>query len=42
MIPKGTRVFVCNEPQDVRLPFDGLALATHEVLGEDPQGGAMF
>ena len=37
MMPKGTRVFVCKEPQDMRRSFDGLAL-----LGEDPQGGAMF
>jgi len=42
MMPKNTRIFVCNEPQDMRRSFDGLALATREVLGEDPQGGAMF
>lgn len=42
MMPKGTRIFVCSEPQDMRRSFDGLALATREVLGEDPQGGAMF
>ena len=42
MMPKGTRIFVCREPQDMRRSFDGLALATREVLGEDPQSGAMF
>ena len=42
MMPKGTRIFVCNQPQDMRRSFDGLALAAREVLGEDPQGGAMF
>ena len=42
MMPQGTRIFVCNEPQDMRRSFDGLALATREVLGEDPQSGAMF
>ena len=42
MVPKGTRIFVCCEPQDMRRSFDGLALATREVLDEDPQGGAMF
>ena len=42
MMPKGTRIFVCNEPQDMRRSFGGLALATRDVLGEDPQSGAMF
>jgi len=42
MMPKGTRIFVCNQPQDMRRSFDGLALATRQVLGEDPQAGAMF
>jgi transposase len=30
------------EPQDMRRAFDGLALATRQVLGEDPQSGALF
>ncbi len=34
MMPKGTRILVCREPQDMRRSFDGLALATREVLGE--------
>ena len=42
MIPGSVRIFVCAEPQDMRRSFDGLALAAREVLGEDPQSGALF
>lgn len=42
MIPSSVRIFVCNEPQDMRRSFDGLALAARERLGEDPQSGALF
>ncbi len=42
MIPAGTRIFVCAEPQDMRRSFDGLARAAREQLGEDPQSGALF
>ena len=42
MIPPSVRIFVCTEPQDMRRSFDGLALATQQVLNEDPQGGALF
>ena len=42
MIPSSVRIFVCTEPQDMRRSFDGLALATQQVLGEDPQSGALF
>ncbi len=42
MLPATVRVFVCVEPQDMRRSFDGLALATKQVLGEDPQSGALF
>ena len=42
MIPSTVRIFVCTEPQDMRRSFDGLALATQEVLHEDPQSGALF
>lgn len=42
MIPAGTRIFVCTEPQDMRRSFDGLSLAAREHLGEDPQSGALF
>lgn len=42
MIPSSVRIFVCNEPQDMRRSFDGLSLAAKEHLGEDPQSGALF
>ena len=42
MIPGSVRIFVCAEPQDMRRSFDGLALAAREVLGEDPESGALF
>ena len=42
MIPASVRIFVCSEPQDMRRSFDGLALAVREMLGEDPQSGALF
>ncbi len=42
MIPASVRIFVCTEPQDLRKSFDGLALAAQQVLGEDPQSGALF
>jgi transposase len=42
MIPSTVRIFVCTEPQDMRRSFDGLALATRQVLGQDPRSGALF
>jgi transposase len=42
MIPSSVRIFVCTQPQDMRRSFDGLALAVRDVLGEDPQSGALF
>jgi len=42
MIPSSVRVFVCKEPQDMRRSFDGLARAARDVLGQDPQAGALF
>lgn len=42
MLPAGVRIFLCTEPQDMRRSFDALALVTREVLGEDPQSGALF
>lgn len=42
MLPASVRIFVCTEPQDMRRSFDGLAAATREVLGKDPQCGALF
>jgi transposase len=42
VIPDSVRIFVCTEPQDMRRSFDGLALATQQHLGEDPQSGALY
>jgi transposase len=42
MLPASVRIFVCTTPQDMRRSFDGLALLAREVLGEEPQSGALF
>lgn len=42
MLPASVRIFVCTVPQDMRRSFDALALATRQVLGEDPQSGSLF
>lgn len=42
MLPPSVRIFVCTQPQDMRRSFDRLALVAKEVVGEDPQGGAMI
>lgn len=42
MLPSSVRIFVCTTPQDMRRSFDRLALAAKELLGEDPQSGALF
>jgi transposase len=42
MLPSTVRIFVCTSPQDMRRSFDRLAACAREVVGEDPEGGAMF
>lgn len=42
MLPSSVRIFVCTTPQDMRRSFDGLAQAAQQVVGEDPQSGALF
>lgn len=42
MLPASVRIFVCTQPQDMRRSFDRLAQVGHEVVGEDPQMGAML
>jgi transposase len=42
VIPSSVRIFVCNEPQDMRRSFDALALVVRETLVKDPQSGALF
>lgn len=41
-MPASVRIFVCLAPQDMRRSFDTLALTAREILGEDPQSGALF
>jgi transposase len=42
MLPTGTRVLVCTEPQDMRRSFDRLAAVVRDEMGEEPQSGAYF
>lgn len=42
MLPSGVRILVCTVPQDMRRSFDGLALAVKQLLGEEPQSGALY
>lgn len=42
MIPTSVRIFVCNEPQDMRRSFDTLALVVKESMVKDPECGALF
>ena len=42
MIPASVRIFVCTRPYDMRCSYDTLALAAQQVIGEDPQSGALF
>jgi transposase len=42
MLPTGLRILVCTQPQDMRRSFDALALVVRELLGEDPQSGALY
>lgn len=42
MIPSSVRIFVCQQPQDMRRSFDGLSLAAVEHIGERTDSGALF
>jgi transposase len=42
MLPASVRILVCTVPQDMRRSFDSLALVTRELLGENPQSGAVY
>lgn len=42
MLATGTRILICTEPQDMRRSFDRLALVVRELMGEDPQSGALY
>lgn len=41
-MPTTVRILVCTVPQDMRRSFDRLALVVKEVLGDEPQSGALF
>ena len=40
--PSTVRVYLCACPVDLRKSFDGLAVATRQVIGEDPLCGHVF
>ena len=42
MLPSSVRIFVCTVPQDMRRSFDALALVARQLVGEDPESGALF
>jgi transposase len=42
MLPTTVRILVCTVPQDMRRSFYRLALTVNELLGEDPQSGALY
>jgi transposase len=42
MLPASVRILVCTVPQDMRRSFDALALVTQQLLGENPQSGALY
>jgi transposase len=42
MLPVGVRILVCTTQQDMRKSFDTLAAVARDVMGEEPQSGALF
>jgi transposase len=42
MLPATVRILVCTQPQDMRRSFDALAAVTKDLLGENPQSGALY
>lgn len=41
-LPSTVRIYLCARPVDLRKSFDGLAVATREIIGEDPLCGHVF
>ncbi len=39
---RGTRIFVCAQPCDMRLGFNGLVTLASNLLNADPYSGALF
>ena len=42
LIPSTVRVFICNEPTDMRRSFDSLSGMVRDFLGGDPLSGHFF
>ena len=42
MLPFSARIFLCTVPQDMRRSFDTLSLVVQQLLGQDPQSGALY
>jgi transposase len=42
MIANQVRIFVCTQPQDLRRSFDGLTGVVRQVMGQEPDSGALF
>lgn len=41
-MPSSVRILVCTERQDMRRSFDTLAAVVRDVMGEEPQSGALY
>lgn len=42
MLPPDVKIFVARQPTDLRKSIDGLALATREIIKQDPLCGHLF
>lgn len=42
MLAGSVRIFLCTVPQDMRRSFDMLARVVRELMGQEPQSGAMY
>ena len=42
MLPSSVRILVCTQRQDMRRSFDTLAAVVRDVMGEEPQSGALY
>jgi transposase len=42
MLPSDIKIFVARQPTDLRKSIDGLALATREIIQQDPMSGHLF
>jgi hypothetical protein len=42
VLPSSVRILVCTARQDMRRSFDTLAAVVRDVMGEEPQSGALY